>query len=343
MHPLEKEILTFIRKDQLVESGEKIVIGVSAGPDSMALLHVLAGLRLELDVELVAVYVDHGLRPDETPLEEELVAGQSRILDVPYHVGRVNVRGDSLKRKISLEHSARDLRYEFLALVAHDVAASKIAVGHTSDDQAEEILLRLIRGTGRAGLSGMRSIRDGIIIRPFLNTSKENLLSYISEKNIPSLEDSSNRDPVYLRNRIRHELIPFLAQINPNISEVLRQTATVLQDEEVILAQKTEHAWAGGVATFCESSGPGSLPAISISLNDFLSLERGIQRRIIENVFVEMSSKPQFKKIASVLSVAATGETGAQLHFTKGLRMEKGKDHLLFSYPQGAVSRRGNL
>jgi tRNA(Ile)-lysidine synthase len=343
MHPLEKEILAFIREDSLVDAGEKIVIGVSAGPDSMSLLHVLASLRAELDVELVAVYVDHGLRPDETPLEEELVVQQTKKLGMGFRIGKVDVREESSKRKISLEHSARDLRYGFLGKVAKEMGASKIAVAHTADDQAEEVLLRLIRGTGRAGLSGMKPMRDGKVIRPFLNTSKENLLSYLCDKKIPSLEDSSNRDTVYLRNRIRLEVIPFLSEINPNISEVLRQTASVLQDEEVILVQKTEQAWEGGVATFCESSCPGSLPAISISLYDFLSLKRGIQRRIIEKVFVEMSSQPQFKKIASVLSVAATGETGAQLHFSKGLRMKKGKDHLLFSYPQGAISRRGNL
>lgn len=343
MHPLEKEILIFIREDSLIGAGEKIVIGVSAGSDSMSLLHVLSRLRPELGVELVAVYVDHGLRPEETPLEEELVIQQAEKLGVGFRIGKVNVREESSKRKISLEHSARDLRYEFLGDVAKEIGASKIAVAHTADDQAEEVLLRLIRGTGRAGLAGMKTIRDGKVIRPFLNTSKENLLSYLCDKKIPFLEDSSNRDTAYLRNRIRLEVIPFLSEINPNIAEVLRQTASVLQDEEMILSEKTEQAWTGGVATFRESSCLGSLPIISISLNDFSSLKRGIQRRIIEKVFVEMSSQPQFKKIASVLAVAATGETGAQLHFSKGFRMEKEKDHLLFSYPQGAISRRGNL
>jgi len=343
MHPLEKEILAFIREDSLVGAGEKIVIGVSAGSDSMALLHVLSSLRPELDMELVAVYVNHGLRPGETPLEAELVTQQARKMNVAFRAGEVDVREESSKRKISLEHSARDLRYEFLDQVTKEMGASKIAVAHTADDQAEEVLLRLIRGTGRAGLSGMKTMRDGKLIRPFLNTSKKKLLSYLSERKIPFLEDSSNLDTVYLRNRIRLEVIPFLSEINPNISEVLRQTASVLQDEEVILSQKTEQAWTGGVATFCESSWPDSLPSIFISLNDFLFLKRGIQRRIIEKVFVEMSSQPQFKKIASILSVAATGETGAQLHFSKGLRMKKEKDHLLFFYPQGAISKRGNL
>ncbi|MBC8317394.1 MAG: tRNA lysidine(34) synthetase TilS, partial [Desulfobulbaceae bacterium] len=235
MHPLEKEILAFIRGDRLAASGEKIVIGVSGGSDSIALLHVLASLRAELDVGLVAVYINHGLRPDETPQEEKLVAAQAKKLGVECRIGIVDVRGESGKRKISLEHCARDLRYEFLGLVAEEMAAGKIAVAHTADDQAEEILLRLIRGTGRAGLSGMKTIRDEKVIRPFLRTSKEVLLRYLEQKKIPFLEDSSNRDTVYLRNRIRLEVIPFLAEINPNISEVLRQTAAVLQDEEVIL------------------------------------------------------------------------------------------------------------
>ena len=342
MHPLEKEILAFIRGDRLAASGEKIVIGVSGGSDSIALLHVLASLRAELDVGLVAVYINHGLRPDETPQEEKLVAAQAKKLGVECRIGIVDVRGESGKRKISLEHCARDLRYEFLGLVAEEMAAGKIAVAHTADDQAEEILLRLIRGTGRAGLSGMKTIRDEKVIRPFLRTSKEVLLRYLEQKKIPFLEDSSNRDTVYLRNRIRLEVIPFLAEINPNISEVLRQTAAVLQDEEVILDDITEQAWIS-VVSCNDREAPDLLPAVSISLADFVRLDRGIQRRIVERVFIEMASSPQFKKIENILCVARTGETGAQLHFSRGLRMKKEKDHLLFSYPQGVVNRRGNL
>lgn len=342
MYPLEKEILTCIRKDNLIAPGEKVVVGVSAGPDSMALMHVLASLKSELQADLVIVYVDHGLRPDESPLEKKLVLSQAESLDIICRTADVDVRERARQKKISIEHSARDLRYTVFSQVAEEEGASKIAVAHTADDQAEEVVLRLIRGTGRTGLSGMKTIRKGLIVRPFLVTSKKSLLSYLSMKNIPFCEDSSNKDPAYLRNRIRHELMPALSKLNPNISEVLRQTAMVLQDEEIILEELTEHAWAS-ITTLHKPDATAGGPSVSILLAGFFDLARAIQRRVVEKVFIEMDSQPQFKKIESILSVARTGETGAQLHFPMGLRMKKEKTRLLFSYPQGLTNRRGNL
>jgi len=342
MHPLEKKILSLVKKDSLIISGEKVVVGVSGGPDSMALLHVLANLRSHLNTDLIAVYVDHGLRPDETPFEKELVFKYAQILSIPFRTTELDARTHARHKKISVEHSARDLRYAFLSQVAGQEGASKIAVAHTADDQAEEIILRLIRGTGRTGLSGMKIIRDGLIIRPFLETSKKNVLTYLDKKNISFCEDSSNLDTLYLRNRIRLELMSFLSSFNPNISEVLRQTAKVLQDEEIILDELTQNAWVS-ISTVHQPETNGEFPAVSISLNGFLDCARGIQRRVIEKVFIELGSQPQFKKIENILSVAEAGETGKQLHFTKGFRMKKEKGRLLFSYPQGFTNSRGNL
>lgn len=342
MHQLEKEILAIIQRDNLTVPGDRLVIGVSGGPDSMALLHILAGLRGKLELELVAAYVDHGLRPDESPFEEELVKSQAEALSVSVRIGKVDARREARKRKISIEHAARDLRYDFFNCVAMEEGAAKIAVAHTADDQAEEVVLRLLRGTGRSGLSGMKTLREGKIIRPFLETSKHSVLSFLGGKNIPYCQDSSNLDATYLRNRIRLELMPFLSEINPNISEVLRNTARVLQDEEIVLNELAKRAW-NSVASLCQPVTEGELPAVAVSLADFLALDRGIRRRIIERVFIEMHSKPQFKKIESILLVAEGGETGKQLHFARGLRMKKEKEKLLFSYPQGITCRRGNL
>ena len=190
MHPLEKEILNRIKKDNLIVPGERVVVGVSAGPDSMALMHVLAGLKSELQADLVVVYVDHGLRPDESPLEKKLVVSQAKSLAINCRTAEVNVRERAQQKKISIEHSARDLRYTIFSQIAHEERASKIAVAHTADDQAEEVVLRLIRGTGRTGLSGMKTIRKGLIVRPFLETSKKSLLSYLSIKNITQIVTS---------------------------------------------------------------------------------------------------------------------------------------------------------
>jgi tRNA(Ile)-lysidine synthase len=342
MHPLEKEIAALLRAASLLAPGEKVVAGVSGGPDSMALLHVLAALAPIFGAEIIAVYVDHGLRPAEAERERELVAGRARALGVSFAACPVDVRAEAARRRISIEHAARDLRYDCFAGVAARHAARKIAVAHTADDQAEEVLLRLIRGTGRAGLAGMRMMREGRLIRPFLATTKARLLAYLADRDIPFVIDSSNLGREFLRNRIRLDLIPSLRAYNPNIGQTLRRTAAVLQDEEEVLAALTEQAWTTMVSVERRDTQHG-LAAVAVALAPFLSLARAIRRRIAEKVFIELQSRPQYEKIEQILFVAAHGETGARLHFSRGLRMKKERSRLLFGYPWGRNARRGDL
>ncbi|RJX25757.1 MAG: tRNA lysidine(34) synthetase TilS [Desulfurivibrio sp.] len=342
MHPLEKEMLALIRAEGLVRPGEMVVAGVSGGPDSMALLHVLAAAESALGIRLIAVYVNHKLRPAEAEQEGRLVAQQAALLGASFVTGSIDVAGEAQKRKISVEHAARELRYEYFDRVAEKFAAEKIAVAHTADDQAEEVLLRLIRGTGRTGLAGMKMLRAGRIIRPLLTTAKEQLLAYLADRRIPFLIDSSNLQRDYLRNRVRLDLIPFLRSFNPNISEALRQTAAVLQDEEMLLAALTDRAWQQLVTLLPADDGFG-LPVVAVDLAGFLELDRGLQRRLAEKVFITLQSRPQFKKIEQILHVAAKGETGARLHFSQGLRLRKDRRQLLFGYPAGRTAARGDL
>ncbi|MFH1217098.1 MAG: tRNA lysidine(34) synthetase TilS [Pseudomonadota bacterium] len=340
MHPLEKKIHALLRNEGLIRQGERIVVGVSGGPDSIALLHVLAALRSLMALELHAVYVDHGLRPHEVAAERSLVASRARSLGVEYDILHIDVQGESSAGKISIEHAARDLRYEALHQAARSRQAGKIAVAHTADDQAEEVLLRLVRGTARAGLSGMRSLRDNIIVRPFLTTAKKDLLAYLAEKKITYATDSSNASRVYLRNRVRLDLLPYLRTFNPNIDETLRRTAMILQDEETVLIRLTEEVWEEVVVL--EPDGK-KRPALALALKPFLSLDKAIQRRIAEKIFITLENSPDFKKIDQILFVAQAGETGARLHFSRGLRMKKERERLFFSYPQGRGAHRGDL
>ncbi|MFP3982968.1 MAG: tRNA lysidine(34) synthetase TilS [Desulfurivibrionaceae bacterium] len=337
MHPLEKATYQLIVREELLAPAESVIVGCSAGPDSMALLHVLGALGPRLSVKPVAVYVDHGLRPGETGRERELVESRAAVLDITCQSFRVDAAREAEEKKLSLEHAARNLRYGILEQLASEYEPARIAVAHTADDQAEEVLLRLIRGTGRAGLAGMKMIRDKRIIRPFLTRTKAELLSYLKRYDIPWLEDSSNLETRFLRNRLRLEVIPELAGINPNISETLRRTAEVLQDEELVLSRLTEDAWRELVFAEPEAG------KVSIDLPGFRDLERAIRRRLLEKVFIEMSARPQGEKIEQILYLAETGETGARLHFSGGLRLKKARGRLLFSYPAGRISARGNL
>jgi tRNA(Ile)-lysidine synthase len=245
MHPLEKKTLKILEQEHLLQAGEKAVIGVSGGPDSMALLHVLACLAPVIDIKLAAVYVNHGLRPGEAEKEKSVVAADANRLSIDFFSGAVDVKGLAARQKFSIEHAARLLRYDFLKKTAHACGAQKIALAHTADDQAEEILLRLVRGTARKGLSGMKTLRAGRFIRPFLRFPKSHLLDYLHKHSIPFQLDGSNTQNLYLRNRIRNDLLPYLAErYNPDIRQSLTRTATILQDEEELLETLTETAFA---------------------------------------------------------------------------------------------------
>lgn len=347
MHPLEKETLKNIQQESLLEKGETVAVGVSAGPDSMALLHVLVALREKLDLSVVAVYVDHGLRPTETPQEASLVQEQADYLDVPCKIGKIAVQGYGDKQKLSFEHAARILRYEYLEKVSGGYSNAKIAVAHTADDQAEEVLLRLVRGTGRKGLSGMDMLYAGKIIRPFLTIPKEHLLEYLADKNIPFLEDSSNKERVYLRNKVRLDLIPYIAQhFNPNIKETLRQTAAILQEEEILLEELVRAACDDVIVSQSgEEAKHGSdvPPPVALIIEKLVAKPHAIQRRVVESVCWMMQNRPSFRKVEQILDIAFSGDDGAVVHLTQGLRVNKKAGQVIFSYPQGKTTQRGDL
>ena len=335
MHYLEKKIARLLARENLIAPDELVVAGVSGGPDSLALLHVLHAVG----EKLLAVYVDHGLRPGETEYEAQLVRQQAEKLTVPWEIGRVDVTGLAKEKKMSIEQAARELRYDFLQKTAEKFQAGKIAVAHTADDQAEELLLRLIRGTGRSGLAGMKFIRDNYLIRPLLTTCKQTLLDYLADKNIPFAEDSSNRDRRYLRNRVRLDLLPELEKYNSNIRRTLRRTAMILTDEEDLLTRLTDQAW----QEVAQTAGCGDGIEVCLDIAGLLGLHRALQRRILEMVFVRMTAPASFARIDQLLYLAEFGQGGAMLHFAGGLRCRKKGGLLLFSYPQGRKPQRGNL
>jgi tRNA(Ile)-lysidine synthase len=352
MHPLEKETLKILQQEQLVQPGDSIVVALSAGPDSMALLHVLAKLAPGLNITLTAAYVNHGLRPDEALQEENLVRETAEGLNIDWRIGSVNVKDTAARKRLSIEHTARLLRYEFLEEVAAEVQADKIAVAHTADDQAEEILLRLIRGTARKGLAGMKSMRDNRIIRPFLTFAKYRLLDYLDRYSIPYLEDSSNLEDIYLRNRIRNDLLPYLAEnYNPGIHQNLLRIANVLQDEEKLLDKLTDAAWekaieslpAEGTVDDTALMKDAQQDELIITLQLFNQESRAIQRRILEKCCWQMGCQPSASQIEQLLGLARQTGPGNSLHLSEGLRVQTSKGQMVFNYPQGRVSMRGEL
>ncbi len=326
-----------------MQIGNTVIVAVSGGPDSVALLHLLCSALPRL--KFIAVYVDHGLRPAETGAEIELVQALARQLQAGFERISVDVTATARRDKTSIEETARILRYQALETIRWHYQGTAIAVAHTADDQAEELLIRLIRGSGRKGLAGMQ-FQNGWLIRPLLLESKDTLLHYLQTQQIAYCIDSSNLERTYLRNRVRLDLLPYLQEhYNKSIKQTLLQTAQILQDEELLMDEMTDKAWQEVVRTMAIEPLPSVAPShlIEIDSREFSKCHPALKRRILEKCCWQMKSRPQFRQIELLLNLCQTGRTGAEIHLSQGLRVHKTRQSLVFSYPQGRGSYRGTV
>lgn len=223
----------------MLSPGDCVVVAVSGGADSVALLHVLHRLARDSNYRLVAAHLDHCLRGEESALDAKFTASLARKIGIPCVKGRADVRKLAANGGVSIEMAARQARYRFLVETAREKGAVAIATAHTANDQAETFLLRLARGGGAAGLSGIPWVgqRNGIrLIRPLLGTTRAGIESYLRREGVEWREDSTNADPSYLRNRVRHEIIPLMeARLNPSIREAVCRAAELLREENAWL------------------------------------------------------------------------------------------------------------
>lgn len=219
-----------IQRHRLLDKGDRVIVAVSGGADSVALLHLLLDVHKFYSLDLRVAHLNHSLRGSESDADEQFVCELAMRLDVPLVVERVPAREVPVRGK-NLEGWARERRYDFFSRCAVAESADRIALGHTMTDQAETLLMRLLRGSGTLGLASIPPKR-GIFIRPLIDLQRQQILAYLESIGLEWREDVSNRDTRFLRNRLRHELLPLLAgRYNPNIIEVLGHTAEVLREE----------------------------------------------------------------------------------------------------------------
>jgi tRNA(Ile)-lysidine synthase len=340
MHSFEKKILGTCSRHRLFSEGDRVLVAVSGGSDSVALLHVLSVLAGQLGIFLAVVHVNHGLRPSEDTDEEALVQRYAADCGLACHSACLAVRELAQEKGLSLEEAARNLRYAYFDQVMHIEDAAKICVGHHADDQAEEVLLRLIRGAGRKGLSGMDLIRDGKIVRPLLAVSKAEIADYLQDRSIAWLDDSSNNSLKFLRNRVRLELLPFLQDFNPNIADILRRTAGVLKDEEVVLDEIATVTYRRSVKTV---AGKNHAPAgLLLDLNSLAGEHTAIKRRVVEKALIQMMLQPSYTFITEIIELLDK-KRGSLLHLPRGLRVVRQPAALALSYPKGITTERGDL
>src|SRR3989304_8936645 len=228
-----------IKRFNMLQKGDRVIVACSGGPDSVALLHLLNQIKEKYDLKLFVAHINHKLRGQESDEDERFVKRLAQNLRLDSYARSFDVARIARKKKLSLEEAAREVRYEYLNKLALRLRATKISLGHNADDQAETVLMRLIRGTGALGLTGMSIVR-GKIIRPLLQIKREEIEEFLKEQNLGSRIDSSNLRQDYLRNRIRLELLPHLKRnYNPKIIDTLNRTASILSAQEDYLEKET--------------------------------------------------------------------------------------------------------
>lgn len=226
-----------IKKYNLLEGGETVVVGVSGGVDSMTLLHLLGRFVKKSAGKLVMAHLHHGLRGDEADRDEAFLRNVAKKTNLPLLSRRMNVKRMAAADKLNLHDAARKARYNFFNDVLKEVGGDRIAVGHNADDQAETVMMRIIRGTGIKGLAAIPPER-GTIIRPLIDLTRDEITSYAVEHGIGYVEDSSNRDTGYMRNRLRHELMPILKKYNPAVCRELNLLSSMARDMDYFISNE---------------------------------------------------------------------------------------------------------
>lgn len=248
---LEDQVYEFICRNKLVEPGSRILVAVSGGPDSVALLQLLYNLRNALKASLVVAHLDHNLRGDESAADALYVVELAQSLGLPFSVGGRDVEEYRQKHKMTLEEAAREVRYSYLAEIAGECGASLVATGHTQSDNVETILMHLIRGTGTLGLKGLSPLttrrsgeREIKIIRPLLDVTRGEVEAYCANRGLHTQTDSTNMSLSPFRNRVRLELLPLLRGYNPGVDRALLRLSRIAGDELDYLEQSRDSAWA---------------------------------------------------------------------------------------------------
>ena len=310
----QTQVLSFCREHRLLEPGDRVICAVSGGADSMALLWCLYLLREQMGLHLSAAHLNHGLRGAESDRDEDFVRRFCAGYQIPLAVGRTQVQADGR----GLEDAARRARYAFLESLEPE---AKIATAHTADDNAETVLLHLIRGAGLRGLGGIAPVR-GRVIRPMLGTTRQEAEEFLKLWSLPHVEDSSNSQPDFLRNRVRSQVIPLLRQENPRFVQNCSETALALRLDESVLTQEAEQA----LAELWDGEG--------LDCPGLLALPPALRRRVLNGFLRKCGlAEPEAIHLRQAEDLARSRRPSAWGAFPGGLRLGRQYDRLLPLHP----------
>jgi tRNA(Ile)-lysidine synthase len=314
-----QRVAAYIRKHKLLKAGDRVAAAVSGGSDSVAMLRLLIELQPELGIVLSAVHFNHHLRGAESEGDEEFVKALAQRHDLEFHCDGADVARYAAESRASLETAARQLRYRFFRQVLESQRVDHIATGHTLDDQAETLLLKMARGAGTRGLAGIfprlgiagpivssESLvsRETSIIRPLLGTRRNVLQSYLRQIGQDWREDSSNRDLRHRRNRVRHGIVPRMEKyLNPAVREALAETAEIARAEEEYWQQELARALSG-CWHFSEKK---------LNLAALASYPLAMQRRVLRAAAESLGLRLEFRHVEEILAVSSAEAKSAEL------------------------------
>jgi tRNA(Ile)-lysidine synthase len=328
----------------MLAPGDAVLVAVSGGPDSVALLHLLLDLAPDMQLRLGMAHLNHGLRGADSDSDAEFVRSLADRLNLPFFGRKADVEGFQKANRLSLEDASRRVRYAFFTETADANRYGKIALGHHGDDNAELVLLNLLRGSGPQGLSGIPPVREGRFIRPLIDLTRDQIETFLQDRSIPYILDASNQDLRHRRNRIRHRLLPLIRQdYNPEISHTLSRLAAIMREENQWIDDLTDSAL---VTCVIEDEAD----RLVLSNEKLRQLELPLARRVLRKALLRVKGslrRIRFSHIESILDLMGKDSTPIsppkQVHLPDRIWIVIHPDRLIIRRSANSLRSRGVL
>ncbi|MBU0687468.1 MAG: tRNA lysidine(34) synthetase TilS [Candidatus Margulisbacteria bacterium] len=321
---IDEKFLETVREYEMLNPQDKVLVGVSGGADSIALLQLLADYRRQLNISVHVAHLNHLMRGADADGDEKYVQQLAKSFSFPITIERFAVREYAEKNKMGIEEAARKIRYEFYEKLARDTGAQKIALGHNADDNIETFIMRLLRGAGTSGLVGIPPVRNKFV-RPLILTWRRDIEKYCASKKLVPRIDHTNYESIYLRNRVRLKLIPQLKVFNNNIKDLLLNTILLLTNDNLYLLSKAEKAF----RAVCKKSNSDE---VVLKVKKFMELEAPIKGHVLRQAILAI--KGDLKEIAYIHIqdiLKLVGETEKkEIHLPGLIRVEIDRDSISF-------------
>jgi len=323
------KVLETINKFNMLKKNDRVVVALSGGPDSVFLLHALLQLKDKLQIEVCAIHIHHGLRGIDADRDLDFCQKICSDMKIPIKIYRFDVKEYAVKKKLSIEEAGHEIRYSVFKKALEHFKAQHLAVGHTADDQAETVLLRLISGAGKQGLAGIFPIYKNFLIRPLIEIKKRDILDYLNENKIEYMLDHTNFETVMFRNKVRHILLPLLKEkFNPEIEDTLCRTSAIFREELEYLK--------GVIDSHLEKSASMGEREARLDLKDITTLHPYILKHLLREFILRFTGNLKNISYHHTISLfeLVKKPSGASILLPGGLRAEREYQYLLINYSE---------